>query len=122
MYTIKPKRSGIAGVSPSTANLSEGEFAINTADGALFARNLNGQVKRFGVVEGQIQLNSVGRYDGEKFVGSLLFVDENGIISGDGSGITNVNSTTVNGHKMVVLSAAAYAALTPDATTLYFII
>ena len=121
-YTIKPKRSGVAGVAPTTANLVEGEFAINTADGAIFTRDLNSNINRLGIVEGAVTENQVGRYDGNKFVASLLEVDGDGIVSGDGSGLTNVNALAVNSTGVVVLTAAAYDAITPDASTLYFII
>ena len=121
-YTIKPKRSGIAGVSPTAANLQVGEIAMNTTDGSLFSKDVNNAVKRFGVVEGSVALNAVGRYDGDKFVGSLLTVDENGIVSGDGSGLTNVTALTTNGYRIVVLTAAAYSGTVPDPSTLYFII
>ena len=121
-YIIKPKRSTKAGVSPTSANLQVGEIAMNTADGSLFSKDGNNNVKRFGVVEGSVALNAVGRYDGTKFVGSLLSVDAQGVISGDGSGLTNVRALSTNGYKMVVLTSAAYTSLTPDPSTLYFII
>jgi hypothetical protein len=120
-YTIKPKRSAIAGISPTTANLVEGEIAMNTSDGALFTRNSVG-VTRFGVVEGTPEENQVGRYDGTKFVPSLLEVSEEGYVAGDGRNLTNVNALVVNSTGVVVLTAAAYSSLTPVATTLYFII
>lgn len=121
-YTIKPKRSSIAGVAPTTANLVSGEIAMNTSDGALFTRNDSGQINRFGIVEGAVQENQVGRYDGTKFVASLLEVSEEGYVAGDGRSLTNVNALVVNSTGVVVLTAAAYSSLTPVETTLYFII
>lgn len=121
-YVIKPKRSENAGAAPTTSDLSAGEFAINTTDGAMFAASGGGAIKRFGIVEGSPQENQVGRYDGTKFVPSLLEVDADGIIAGDGGNLNNVNALTVNSTGIVVLTQSAYNAITPVATTLYFII
>jgi len=121
-YTIKPKRSSTAGAAPTTSNLAEGEIAMNTYDGALFVKNAGQTIRRFGVVEGQPTDGQVGRYDGTKFVPSLLTVDAAGVIAGDGTNLTNVNSLTVNSIGVVVLTQSAYDALTPDAATLYFIL
>jgi len=121
-YTIKPKRSNTSDSAPTTANLSQGEIAINPTDGSMFTKNVADSIVRFGIVEGPHADGQVPRYDGTKHVSSLVTIDAAGIIAGDGTSLTNVNALTVNSTGIVVLSQAAYNALTPVATTLYFIV
>ena len=122
-YVIKPKRSETAGASPTTSNLSAGEIAMNTTDGALYAMTGGNSVMRFGIVEGSPAQDQVPRYDGTKHVPSLVTIDAAGLLGGDGTNLTNVNALTVNSTGIVAISAGAYAALSPKvATTLYFIL
>ena len=39
MAVIKPKRSGTASSVPTTSDLADGEFAINTADQKIYIRS-----------------------------------------------------------------------------------
>lgn len=43
---IKPKRSSVSGFIPTTSNLTDGEFMINTADGIIYMRQ-GGTIKSF---------------------------------------------------------------------------
>ncbi len=45
MAVIKPKRSGISSAVPTTSNLVDGEFAINTADQKIYMRSGNSIVE-----------------------------------------------------------------------------
>lgn len=46
--TILHKRSNTAGVTPAAGSLTQGELAINTADGKLFTKKVNGTVVEIG--------------------------------------------------------------------------
>jgi hypothetical protein len=68
--TIKHKRSGTAGATPSSGSLVAGELAINTADGKLFTKRDNGTVVEIGAggggtpagSTGQVQFNNSGAF------------------------------------------------------------
>ena len=122
-YIIKPKRSEASGSAPTTSDLSPGEIAMNTTDGALYAMTGGNSVMRFGVVEGTPAVDQIPRYDGTKHVPSLVTIDSAGLIAGDGTNLTNINALTIDSTSVVVMTAGAYAALvTKDASTLYFIL
>ena len=46
--TILHKRSSTTGATPSAGSLTEGELAVNTADGKLFTKKTNGTVVEIG--------------------------------------------------------------------------
>jgi hypothetical protein len=64
--TIKHKRSGTAGATPSSGSLVAGELAINTADGKLFTKKTDNSITEIGNVAagstGQVQFNNSGAF------------------------------------------------------------
>lgn len=75
--TIKLRRSSTPGSVPSLAQLAEGEVALNAVDGRLYVRDSSTIV--------EVGLNPSGD------------VTVGGVISGNGSGLTNVDAITLNG-------------------------
>lgn len=65
--TILHKRSSTPGAVPTTAALTPGEIALNTADGRAFMERINGVIvefltsQHFGVANGVATLGSDGR-------------------------------------------------------------
>lgn len=65
---IRPKRSTTAGESPLSSELATGELAINTADGKLFTKHVDGTVKE---LSGGVGGGSVDSVNGETGAVSL---------------------------------------------------
>lgn len=63
--TIKHKRSGTAGATPSSGSLVAGELAINTADGKVFIKKDDGTVVEVGASSsgGESPITILSAYD-----------------------------------------------------------
>lgn len=57
---LKPRRSGVASAVPTTANLADGEMAVNTADKVIYVRDGAAvvPVANFGVTQPKIFVQS----------------------------------------------------------------
>jgi hypothetical protein len=145
---VRVRTSNTASETPTAAELEEGEIALNAADGALYYQDSSGAVELAATPEAPEDGGTYARKDGEwidvegaanlqirrgtesevdeitPLEGEPVWVtDDKYLVVGDGStagGITVPSATGVN--KIVVLTAAAYAALaTKDSATLYVV-
>lgn len=128
MYsTVLNKRSSTQGVIPSTNSLSAGEIAINTADGKLFIKDINENVKTF-LNQDQLpftldsSLSSINFQYGNNTVQDILASVLGGIdndVSGAGSTVVNGSDNDVsadyafigNGSNNKILSGADFGAI-----------
>ena len=121
--TIQIKRSSTTTEVPELSDLVEGEFAVNLTDMALFTRNADDEIVRFGLIEStSTSTNAVARFDGTKWVEAPSFeinssgvvstdadinvtdadieVDGDGTFIGDGSGLTDVDAASLFGYTL----------------------
>lgn len=108
--TILHKRNSTPGVKPATTSLSSGELAINTADGILFIKNANDEIKTFlnsdhypYTLNGD--LSSVNFQYGSNIVTGVLngiFGGVDNAIEGAGSVILNGSDNTISGDYALI--------------------
>lgn len=96
--TFLHKRNSNSGVVPTTASLSAGELAINTADGKLFTKTTGNIVKTFLNAEQQPytlngDLSSSNYQYGSNTVTGILA----GVLGGVDNDVSGAGSTVVNG-------------------------
>ena len=104
---VKLRRSSVAGQKPTNANLQLGELAINTTDGKVFlAKSGSGGPS----VEEIVTTNTVNT-GSLNLIGSVTASEFSGAFVGDGSGITNVVSSSY-----AVTSSYAGLAFTIEST------
>lgn len=78
---IRHKRSTTAGVAPSAGQLTDGELAINVADGALFTKNSSGAIVSFPSLPLTAEPGMLLMWTGSGWVATSIWH----LISGDGN-------------------------------------